>query len=191
MTDYELIFITRPLTEDQEFTLLDKLDCIVGRRHDGLSFVTTWVAGDDAETAANYAHALLVAAGVAVQRMEFDLAGRSELAHRLGVTRQAIGNYVRGERRLGAPFPAMFSDVAGGVWLWGDVVDWYRNQGLDDPRPGIGYPNRADIESFNADLHASRARTSVPIQVESESEARVARTHPVPRAYRYTGDRAA
>jgi hypothetical protein len=60
----------------------------------------------------------------------------------------AVSNWVRGER-LSVAFPPAFSDAAGGIWLWGDVVRWRRTTSKQPIDPGVDYPTRADLDCLN------------------------------------------
>ncbi|MDF1703845.1 MAG: hypothetical protein P1U38_03655 [Aeromicrobium sp.] len=168
MTDYELTFITAHLLEQHEDFLLDNFDCITGLDHAGRSFVTITAPGRDAVEAAKAMHIRLMQGGITVQSLEFDLVSRGEIAKRLALTPQAVGNYIRGDRKAtDDDFPSVFSDAAGGVWMWADVIEWARAVGVGTDRaPTLRYPRRADVEEFNAclrrdyDVDYSRRQTT-------------------------------
>ncbi|WP_255789208.1 helix-turn-helix transcriptional regulator [Mycobacteroides abscessus] len=96
-----------------------------------LTVATALVHGVDAIEAGVEAAKALETSGIRVLRTYQDLVTRQDVADRLGVTRQAVGNWVRGERHDDTPFPSPVSRVAGGVWLWGDVVAWARSCNYD------------------------------------------------------------
>ena len=41
-------------------------------------------------------------------------------------------------------FPAPVHLAAGGLWLWGDVVDWYRASGYGGEDAALDYPSMMD-----------------------------------------------
>ena len=84
--------------------------------------------------------------GLVVLRLREDLASRNDIAERLGVTRQAVGNWVRGDR--GSGFPPPYNDVCGGIWLRGDIVRWAEAHGAHDAM-GVGFPERQDHDRVN------------------------------------------
>jgi transcriptional regulator with XRE-family HTH domain len=113
-----------------------------------LTVVTTLVHAGDAIEAGLRAAKALESSGIRVLRTYQDLVTRQDIASRLGVTRQAVGNWVRGERHDDTPFPSPVSLVAGGVWLWGDVVSWARasNHAVDEEHfPSLNDHSRLDV----------------------------------------------
>jgi hypothetical protein len=146
MTDFELTFHIRELPELLVDDLLDKFDCITGTDHSGQDFITLTASSSSCVKAAKDTMMRLVTMGLSVERMQEDLASRAEIAERLSVTRQAVGNWVRGERADG--FPAPFNEVAGGVWLWGDVARWAVAHDRYDA-DGIDWPTRDDHDLVN------------------------------------------
>ena len=83
--------------------------------------------------------AQLVAAGVRTHRPHPEQVSRQDIADRAGVTRQAVGQWVRGVRQAATPFPIPYNSVAGGIWFWGDALDWLRRQGYSQAT-GLRYP---------------------------------------------------
>lgn len=67
------------------------------------------------------------ATGAQVERIEPDsLVSLSEIAHRAGLTRQAISNYAagKGKRALGFPRPVARITSESPLWDWPDVASW-------------------------------------------------------------------
>lgn len=149
MTDFEWTFIVTGLDERRVDEVLDEFDCVVGTTHGLEDFVTATTSGPDAVAAGQKLAADLAARGLRVVRSERDLVDRQDIAHRLGVTRQNVGQWVRGERGT-VSFPPSFSDVSGGVWLWGDVVNWLRETGRDDGTAGMRFPSAQAHDVINA-----------------------------------------
>lgn len=97
---------------------------------DGLVTMTVYVETGDVTSAATEAarcveHALK---GASVRRVHRDLVTQSDIASRVGVSREAVRKWTR--RDGDKPFPAPFDTIGGGdtrpskVWLWSDVVAW-------------------------------------------------------------------
>lgn len=149
VTDFEWTFIVTGLNERRADGLLDDLDCIVGTTHGREDFVTVTASGPDAASAGRAMLSELAGRGLTVVRSERDLVDRQDISNRLGVSRQNIGQWVRGERGL-LTFPLPFSDVSGGVWLWGDVVGWLRRTGRNDGTAGMEFPSAQDHDLLNA-----------------------------------------
>ena len=146
MKSYELTFNIVKVPDDLADELLDQFDCVIGEDHGGQHYITTTADGGDCFSAAKAMTTRLHSLGMIVQRLQEDLTSRNEIAERLGVTRQAVSNWVRGQRGDGFPTPT--NDVAGGVWLWGDVARWAETHGSYDTN-GMNYPSRADYDRVN------------------------------------------
>lgn len=143
---YELTLICTGLDNDEADHLLDDFDCVIGTDHTGQEFITLVADGADVMSAAKTAITKLYCAGVTPERVQEDLVSRQDIADRLTVTRQAVGQWVRGDRG-GNDFPRQFNPVAGGVWLWADVNDWAIATGrIDD---GVRYPTSAETAAIN------------------------------------------
>ena len=85
--------------------------------------------------------------GLRVQRAVPDLLTRADIADRLGVTRQAVQNWIKGARQ--EDFPRALNPVNGGVWLWHDVRGWALANGrLADH--GVESPTVDQIDTLNA-----------------------------------------
>lgn len=87
-----------------------------------------------------------------IQRVYSDLVTRAQIAERAGVTRQAVGLWIRGERHTDPAFPEPHVLGGGGLWLWRDVDQWLAEVGL--PHDEVSYPTHLDI--------ARVERTSAP-----------------------------
>ncbi|GAA1749438.1 hypothetical protein [Nostocoides vanveenii] len=104
---------------------------------DGLVTVTIYVDSDDVpgdvvEAARAVEHYL---PGVNVRRVHRDLVTASDIAGRVGVSREAVRKWT--QRDGDAAFPAPYDTVGGDgrpskVWLWSDVLPWLKNvYGID------------------------------------------------------------
>jgi hypothetical protein len=146
MKNYELTFHVAEIPDVLADDLLDRFDCVIGADHGGQQYVTITAGGDNCLAAAKAMTTQLQTLGMIVHRLQEDLANRNEIAERLGVTRQAVSNWVRGQRGDGFPTPS--NDVAGGVWLWGEVALWAEDHSSYDTN-AMNYPSRADYDRIN------------------------------------------
>ena len=149
---YELSFEVPPLSEATEDLLTDHFDSVIAV-HGSLTTVTLTADGDDCVSAAISAINALRSMGVAPARLVDDLVSRSEIARRMGVTPQSVGQWIRGERHAEELFPNPYILTDGGLWLWGEVVMALASRG--EAVEKIGYPNRRDIQVIGGVLAAS------------------------------------
>lgn len=141
-----------------EDRLMDELDAFPVRVS-GVWSVTLNQAGPSGLLAARTAFGMLRQLGANPVRMVEDLVGRAEIAHRCGTTPQAVGLWMRGERRASAPAPAPLFTAGVDLWLWSEVVDWLRQIG----RPvdsDLAFPTRTDHQIMNG-IIASSARWKI------------------------------
>lgn len=76
-------------------------------------------------------------AGARAERVEPDsLVSLSEIAHRAGLTRQAISNYAagKGRRADGFPLPVARVTSESPLWDWPDVAEWLSAKGIVTPQ---------------------------------------------------------
>ena len=143
---YDLTFQVLGLTEALEDELYDHYEA-QAFVHGDTQLVALAQCGDSCVIAAQGAVANLRALGLKVLRLYEDLVTRSDIAQRVGVSPQNVGQWVRGERAAGS-FPAPFNAVAGGVWLWSDVIAWLEENGKF--ADGGYHPSRLDHTEVNA-----------------------------------------
>lgn len=68
--------------------------------------------------------------GSQIIRFEPDfLVSQVEIAARSGLTKQAIGMFIKGERRAGFPTPNARIESASPLWDWVEVSNWLLKQG--------------------------------------------------------------
>jgi hypothetical protein len=162
MTNYEwTLVVTRasgePLDDGIIEHLGERFDCVVGMNHGGEDFITVTCPGQDSLGAARDIVTSLRWLRVFATRSVLDLVDRRDIARRAAVSRQAVGNWVRGDRlRQTVPFPEPFNDVGGGVWLWGDVQQWLVQTGHPVDDEDMSYPTREDHDRLNASLLAGQ-----------------------------------
>ncbi|APE17770.1 hypothetical protein BOH72_23410 [Mycobacterium sp. WY10] len=157
MTAYEFIYVLDDVGElgDPRVDAAEADLDVVFERHGDLCLATVTVEGSTACLAAVDGAHHLANAGFGVLRSYPDLVNRAEIAERLGCTRQAVGNWVRGERQSTTPFPAPIHLAAGGLWLWSDVVKWLAATGQADVSPELSFPSIGDhlwVDAFLAGL---------------------------------------
>ena len=135
---FEFTFIVPLLTVSREAALAQEFAGRVADRG-GLQLLTGSAEGMRCATAGMSLVDQLVGQGVRPLRTHPDLVTRQDIADRAGVTRQAVGQWVRGVRQRGTPFPVPFNTVSGGIWLWGDVYAWLRHHDYGGDT-GLRYP---------------------------------------------------
>lgn len=145
MPAYELSFDVVGISDVQEERIQRRFDIIVLERY-GRRRVTMLVPGVDVAVAFDAARAELDSAGVQEYDFAPDYATRAEVARRAGLSTQAVGQYVRGERGDGEfPMPALH--VPAEVWVWGDVVPWLQRQGVA-LEPGVVHPTSGQVKAL-------------------------------------------
>lgn len=155
---YELRFEIDEADEEAYEAVEEVFDIVVAT-HGKTVYLTAEL--DDctsAISAARKAILVLTAAGIRIRRLCEDLVTRADIAERTGMTRQAVGQWIRGERRAadGQAFPEPYYPVAGGVWLWGEVNAWLQRTGINC-EDDTAYPDRCDYAVVNAEMLDRRA----------------------------------
>lgn len=147
MNLFEMTFHVEHVDDSLVDMLIDDYEATVGTDHTGYEFVTVLAEGDSFDHAARTMVTELQCHGLRVRRLVPDLLTRSEIAARLGVTRQAVQNWTSGRRRDG--FPLAVNPVGGGVWSWHDVWAWALSCGRAED-DGIHYPSQIEADIINA-----------------------------------------
>lgn len=153
MNRYEMTFHVDHVDESLVDQLIDEFDATVGTDHTGHEFVTVLGEGPSFNVAARSTVTQLQARGLCLTRLVPDLVTRSEIAARLGVTRQAVQNWTAGKRQ--GDFPKAINPVGGGVWFWRDVWEWATAHGHAATVDTV-YPAQQEVDSVNAWLGARR-----------------------------------
>lgn len=151
MAVYEVTLELPQISDEQEDAIVELTDGVIAT-HYGVTTVTVDAEGDDYLSALRGMNRMLSRIGVAPRRLVMDLVSRSEIAERAGVTRQAVGNWVNGTRQVGT-FPAPFVLSGGGLWLWAEVAQALRSQGLMIDE-GLAHPTRSQLIIASATLTA-------------------------------------
>jgi len=148
MRDFELILALDELTAEQEDAIYDNSDALIAG-HTGSTRLTATAHGADVIDAAKRLLALLASLGVTVRRFCEDFVTRGDIAQRADVSRQAVGLWVRGERLQDHPFPEVYSTAGGGIWIWGEVDRWLRDNVKGYTGDDIELPTRGDYLALN------------------------------------------
>lgn len=140
---FEWVFVVPDISEADDSridTLNQRCDAVV-ESHGGLSLVSTLTQGQSALDAATVALQMLEDSGLRAVRTYPDLVTRADIAVRAQKTRQAVDNWVRGDRQQDFPNPVHM--VGGGLWLWRDVDEWLQRERIKDlpDNGGVQYPS--------------------------------------------------
>ena len=154
-TSYELSFELAEVTDDVEDAIAERFDSLIAT-HAGITTVTLTATGDTCLQAALTAIDHLRALGTNPLRLVDDLVTRGDIAARAGVTPQAVGLWIRGERRADVSFPAPYVLAGGGLWLWGEVVGALADRGLALDGD-LAYPTRRDIQKIGGAIASMEA----------------------------------
>ncbi|MDB1088093.1 hypothetical protein PJ985_11000 [Streptomyces sp. ACA25] len=89
--------------------------------------------------------------GIKVIRTDRDLVDASEIARRIGRSRENVRQLIHGERHRGAPFPTPAGAPHGKrIWEWPVVNEWLRTQvpGAGDPEYGLSRDEMTIVDSW-------------------------------------------
>lgn len=148
---YELSFELPALDEETEDLVADQFDSVIAV-HAGVTTITLTAEGEDCVSAAIDAVTTLRNVGAEPIRLVDDVVSRSEIARRMGVTPQSVGQWIRGERHAETPFPSPYILTEGGLWLWCEVVTALAARG--DNVEEMNFPSRRDIQLIGGILAA-------------------------------------
>lgn len=148
---YELSFEVPSLSEVAKDLITDQFDSVIAV-HGGVTTITLTADGEDCVSAAIEAVNALRSMGAKPIRLVDDVVSRGEIARRIGVTPQSVGQWIRGERHAESLFPCPYILANGGLWLWGEVVAALaaRGEAIEE----LGYPSRRDIQVIGGVLAA-------------------------------------
>lgn len=132
MPAFEIPFEVTSFTDDQVVEVQKQMDVIASEGH-GRCTMTILVEASDVAGAFQLARAALHRAGVTINRLAPDFVNRAEIARRARVSTQAVGQYVRGERRSTFTFPTPAGHAPEPIWIWGDVAAWLQDQRIIEP----------------------------------------------------------
>lgn len=152
---YELTYITNPIEGDALDAVLATGEVVLAC-HGGLHFASMDVEAQTAIEAAQRGAEWLSSRDVFVLRLDHDLVTQAEIANRAEVTPSAVSQWVNGKHDPNG-FPTPYAWARGGLWAWGDVLEWLQVQRRDDS--GVIAPRPSEVDQFN--VQWSRVRTQM------------------------------
>jgi predicted DNA-binding transcriptional regulator AlpA len=169
--EYEFLLVVDGVSMDDDeamATLADAFDGVLSWNRGLYRLAVSGRGRDSCEAAARLVSRLAAALPeLKVVRLDPELVGISDIAQRIGHSRQNVLQWVNGERNGSRPFPAP-EGCAGRslVWRWADVNEWLRPLGVGDEavRPTREEATRIDAMLLNrSEDHADRmpARAAV------------------------------
>jgi predicted DNA-binding transcriptional regulator AlpA len=158
--EYEFLFVVDGVSIDDDeavAVLADVFDGVLSWNRGLHRLAVSGPGRDSHEAAAMLVSRLVVALpGFRVVRLDPELVGISDIAQRIGHTRQNVLQWVNGERNGSRPFPPP-EGCAGRslVWRWADVNEWLRPLGVGDEavRPSREEATRIDGMLLDRDEH--------------------------------------
>jgi len=163
MSAYRLniVFSGVDFDDDDMFDALAELSNVTWRSQGRYAFATAVIDAPSALKAADLVTqqvAKLVPSARPI-RLDDDLVSISDVAGRVGVTREAVRNWANGIRHANFPLPRGVVGDGIKVWAWADVSVWLRdNLALGDAE---GFPSAHDSALINALFAGAGRRQSV------------------------------
>ena len=150
--EYEFVLVVDGVsTEDDEAAaiLTDAFDGVLSWNRGLYRLAVSGTGRDSYEAASRLAFRLTTSLpGLKIVRLDPELVGISDIAQRIGHSRQNVQQWVNGERNGSRPFPVP-EGCAGRslVWRWADVNEWLRPLGISDEavRPSREEAARIDV----------------------------------------------
>jgi hypothetical protein len=147
----------------EDATTIDRLadfDNATFEQVDALAFITVYVEEGQSVVATVLEATRKLAnkiRGAVAMRAHPDLVTTSDIASRVGVSREAVRKWIKGSRK---PFPIHFDTVSSDqrVWRWVEVVEWLRDAKAIDMDEDL--PSLADIAHIDACLNKVPDATS-------------------------------
>ncbi|MFJ4226176.1 helix-turn-helix transcriptional regulator [Paenarthrobacter nicotinovorans] len=152
---FEVRLRLKALSEEVEDSLVEYLGALVSR-FSGVPYVTIF---QDATSGMEAAHRLLGRVkdfGCEVVSVDPDFVTRTEIAERLGASRQAVSHWVSGQRQAEFPFPLPAIQAGISLWCWSDVVDWARASKHLADEEDVSLLSADEIAVANGELAAGR-----------------------------------
>lgn len=161
---YEYTFlVSLMMTGKQERRLASVLGFRTEQRN-GLFLLTATATAMSASSAGRDLADLLAEHSVTITRTHPDFVARQDIADRAGVTRQAVGQWIRGDRQRRTPFPDPINAVANGIWLWGDIYCWLREHhyGTETVQHYPTLEDHVRVDRYIEMNHRDTKRTAAP-----------------------------
>jgi hypothetical protein len=158
-----IVFSGIDFDDDEVFQALAERPHILWRSQSGVSYATAIVDARSALTAAEIVTKLVMNLVPTAQpiRLDEDLVSISDVASRVGVTREAVRNWANGTRHANFPLPRGVVGDQIRVWAWADVNGWLRkNLSLGDVET---FPTAHDAALIDAMFAEVRERQSLAV----------------------------
>jgi predicted DNA-binding transcriptional regulator AlpA len=169
MNNFQLTFVTEPLTEDIEDTILDKTGAVISVVGNLTLVILNW-PGSSCEAAGWAAARAIEESGARVLRMYLDLVNKAEIAARCGVSRPTVGEWAAKKGPVTA-FPDELTWSTGPLWAWGDVNEWLRRN-MPKRCDSNCVPNASEVTHFNAQWDAGEEPELTVVSVAQISTVR-------------------
>jgi hypothetical protein len=146
----DIVFSGVDFDDDEVFEALADLPDITWRAQGSFAFATAMIEAPSAVEAANLVTQQVVrrVPSATPIRLDEDLVAISDIASRVGVTREAVRHWANGTRHSNFPLPRGIVGDGIKVWAWSDVNGWLReNLNLGDPEE---FPSAHDAALINA-----------------------------------------
>ncbi|WP_131740355.1 helix-turn-helix transcriptional regulator [Actinomadura roseirufa] len=162
--EYGFIFVVEGATVEDIDTadlLSEQLDAMLARGG-GVDLLDVAAEGENAFEAAMHASRAIRALvpQLCLLRLDRELVGIQDIADRVGVTRQNVHQWIRGERRNDERFPQAEGTVGRTqAWLWTEVNAWLERIDKGD---GVLRPNRYEMAEIDAALYNSLDAKTAP-----------------------------
>ena len=128
MTKFRLniVFTGVDLDDDQVFEALAERSDILWRAQSDAAYATATIDAPSALKAADFVTKAVMELVPSAHpiRLDDDLVSISDVASRVGVTREAVRNWANGTRQANFPFPRGVVGDGIKVWAWADVNNW-------------------------------------------------------------------
>lgn len=148
MTSYRLdVVFAGVQPEDETLDRLETIPFVHWIFQDEVAHAVATLSAPSAIDAANWlvSQVSSIAPEARPVRLDRDLVSVSDVAHRVGVSREAVRHWVKGSRRANSDFPEPVGVVGDGirVWCWSAVNAWLElNLDLGD---GLMHPSEEDL----------------------------------------------
>ena len=174
--EYEFLFVVDDVSIDDDeamVILADAFDGVLSWNRGLYRLAVSSLGRDSREAAATLVSRLVAALpGFRVVRLDPELVGISDIAQRIGHSRQNVLQWVNGERNGSRPFPAPEGCVGRSlVWRWADVNEWLRPLGVGDEAVR---PSREDATRIDGMLLDRNEHHAGRFPSRQQSDARTA-----------------
>jgi predicted DNA-binding transcriptional regulator AlpA len=160
--EYEFLFVVDGLSMDDDeavAVLTDSFDAVLSWNRGRYRLAVSGEGADPLDALGRLlSHISVALPGLRILRLDSDLVGISDIAQRIGHSRQNVQQWVNGERNGSRPFPPP-EGCAGRslVWRWADVNGWLTPLGLGDEAARPSREESVRIDVMLLDWNRARA----------------------------------